>query len=155
VKSQAVDKTRPYFFLEWCVRNYIANENTDINKLTKMMDHSPYSETNNSSASQNLPHILWNIKVHYRVHKSLPLVPTLSQINSIQTLPWYVLNIYSNIISHLHLSSKLSLTFRLIHQNHALISFLHHTCNMPSPSHPRFDRRNNIWLGVETWSSSL
>ena len=38
-------------------------------------------EANQFSVSQEIPHSLWNSKVHYRVYNSPPPVPILSQIN--------------------------------------------------------------------------
>jgi hypothetical protein len=49
--------------------------------LTYSMQQSPSWEANRLSASQEIPHILWKLEVHYHVYKSLPPVPILSQIN--------------------------------------------------------------------------
>jgi len=47
------------------------------------MEQSPSREANRFSASQEIPHMLWNPKVHYSVYNSLPPVPILSQINPV------------------------------------------------------------------------
>jgi hypothetical protein len=50
-------------------------------------------EVNSYSASQEIPSRLWNPKVHYRVHKSTPLVSIFSQMNPVRTLLLYFPNI--------------------------------------------------------------
>jgi len=46
--------------------------------LTYSMEQSPSWVANWSASSQEIPHIIWNPKVHYRIHKCPP--PILSQL---------------------------------------------------------------------------
>jgi hypothetical protein len=57
-------------------------------------------EAANCAATQELPSVLYNLKVHYRLHKSPPLVPILSQIDPIPTIPSYL----SKILESTHIT---------------------------------------------------
>ena len=47
--------------------------------LTYSMEQSPSWEANRFAASQEIPNILWNPKIHYCIHKCLPPVPIQSK----------------------------------------------------------------------------
>jgi hypothetical protein len=63
-----------------------------------LMELGPSWEAANCAATQELPSALWNPKVHYRLHKSPPLDPILSQIDLIPTIPSYLSKIHFNIV---------------------------------------------------------
>jgi hypothetical protein len=98
------------------------------------MDQSPSWEVHGFSASQEIPRILWNQKVYYRICKS-PSVPVLSQPNPVHaphpTSRWSILI----LSSHLRLGlPKWSPSLMSLYQNPVSNSTLPHTCHMPHPS---------------------
>ena len=62
------------------------------------MEQSPSWEANSSSSSQELPRILWNPKVHLRIHKSPLPVPVQSHISPVHVSPFSLLKIHFNNI---------------------------------------------------------
>jgi hypothetical protein len=60
----------------------------------KSTEQSPSWEANSHSASQEIPHFLWYLKIHYNIHKSLTLVPILSQRHPLHTFPLCFLKIH-------------------------------------------------------------
>jgi hypothetical protein len=137
------------------------------------MELSPSGGAANSADTQEFPSILWNPEIHYRVHKNPPLVPILSQINPIQTIPSYlsksilILSTYLRLglrrftwpfhwslsrvrsiqsIQSLHISQVWKVISHLGHKTNILYPFL----ASPSVQRPTFDfgRYKNYMLSI-------
>jgi len=64
------------------------------------MEQRPSSEANTCPTSQEITWV--NLKVHYCIHKSLSLVPILSQMNPVHTLTPYFPKSILMLSSHLN-----------------------------------------------------
>lgn len=111
---------------------------------SNFMVQSPSWEANSASGSPEISHIFWNPKVHFCIHKCLPLVPTLSQTNPVRKLPSYFFRInFNSILPPTPRFSKWLFPSRL-----HVRKFLPSGCHVPHPSHPPWCGHPNIWWGV-------
>jgi hypothetical protein len=82
--------------------------------LTYSTKQSPTWEANRGLTSPEIPHILWNLKAYYPIHKYPPPVPILSNINTIHDLTSHFLKINFNVIFPSTLGSSQLLSCRFL-----------------------------------------
>jgi len=109
------------------------------------MEQSASWESNRFSASQEIPRILWNPKVHYRIHNSPPPVPVLSQINPVHVPILLPENILS---SHLRLGLPRGLLPSGF-PTKTLYTPLHSPIHATFPAHLILDLNSRIIFGEE------
>jgi len=119
--------------------------------LTYSMVQSPSWAANCFAASQEIPRISRNPKVHHRTHNRPPPVPILGQPNSVHIPTSHLLEIRPNIIHpSTPRSPQWSASLRFPQQDPIHPPLLTHTCHMPSPSHySRFNQPHNIGCGAK------
>ena len=107
-----------------------------LQKLNYSMEPSPSWEAYSFLTSQENPLILWNPKVHYRIRKSPPPDPILSQLDPVPTPTSHFLKIRLRIILPSEPGfSKLSFSITFSNQNPIYTSPLPRTRYMPHRSH--------------------
>ena len=96
-----------------------------LGNSTYSMQQSPPSDANWFSASQEIPCILWKLRAHYCVYKSLLPVPILSQINQVHLI--IILPSMPGAFKW-SVSPQVSLPKPFMHRSPPM-------CYMPSPPH--------------------
>ena len=131
----------PYFFYYRCY--------TYLHTYSKVQSFS--WEANWFAASQEIPRISRNPKVHYHTHKCPPPVSILGQPNPVHIRTSHFLEIHPNIIHpSTPRSPQWSLSLRFPYQERIHPPLLNHTRHMPSPFHSsRFYHPHNIGWGVQ------
>ena len=122
------------------------------------MVQSPSWETNRFTASQEIPRISRNPKVHYRTHKRPPPVSILGQPNPVHIPTSHLLEVHPNIIHpSTPRSPQWSPSLWFPHQDPTHPPLHNHTRQMPSPSNSsRFYHPHNIgWGGSKMCSCVL
>jgi hypothetical protein len=120
---------------------HMSDSSTRPNLIT--MEASTTQEATSCIATQEFSRILWNQKVHYRIHKRSPRVPILSQTNPVHPTPHHPFSPRSKLILHLGFSSDLFPT------NNLYVFLLSLSLSPPPPPLPPPLRAN-----VQTISSS-
>ena len=117
---------------------------------THSMQQKPF-EANWASASEEIPRILWNPKVYYRIHKCPPTVPILSQVDPVHTRTSHFLKIRPKNYIPIYVCVFQVVSFPQVSQPKPYIRLSSpHTRYMPRPSHSyRVYHPNNIVWAVQ------
>jgi len=90
------------------------------------VEHSPFSEANNHSATQEIPHLLWNPKFQYCVHRRLPQVLNINHMYLVHTFTIHFPKIhFNNVLPLTPTLSEWSLPFRFTDKKS-------HACYIPA-----------------------
>ena len=118
-------------FSTWCQCQIMGLTSLLLPQNSNSMEHS-LGETISVLTSQEILCILWNLKLHYCVHKRPTCVPILSWINPVHILSFYFLEVYLNVIlPSVPRFSKLSvLGFRTKTVYVPLLSPIYATCQI-------------------------
>jgi hypothetical protein len=143
----------PQWNIAYCVLLYLCSRIPIALQplLTYSVEQSPSWEANRFSASQEIPHILWNPNVNYCIHKHPHPVSILSQLDLVHNPTSHFLKIRLNIIlPSTPGSPKWPLSFRFPHQNPvyprtSLLSLIRATSLQPLEDDIYF-RKNLCWL---------
>jgi hypothetical protein len=113
------------------------------------MDQSRSWEANRSSATQEISRILWNVEVYYRIRKSPPFVPVLSQIDPIHVShPTSRIYVFVSS-SHLRLGLP-SGFFPLDHPTKTLYAPFLAVMRATFPAHPSLFTLSPKWYSVRS-----
>jgi hypothetical protein len=82
----------------WHLVRHYSGSHLDSLRKTNSMEQSHFWESDRLSDCLEIPHHLWNPKVHYHVHKSTPIDRILSQFNSVHNIKSSFLNINFSVI---------------------------------------------------------
>lgn len=96
-----------------------------------------YLESDSLSVDQEIPHILWNTRVHFHFHKIPQFSTILFLINPFHAILYYLFKVHFNIILRICLCLQSGLSsFGFYHQNSVCISPISHACNAIRQSNP-------------------
>ena len=130
----------------WNKLHFEEKKTESIYSLTHSTVQSPSWAADWLAASQEIPRISRNPKVHYRTHKRPPPVPILGQPNPVHIPISHLLEIHPNIIHpSTPRSPQWSLSLRFPHQDPIHPPLLTHTRHMPSPSHSSWFYTESIY----------
>jgi hypothetical protein len=114
------------------------------------VERNPCWEDNNHKASEEIPLLLWNLKVHYRVHKGPP--QSVSWASWIQSTSSYPISVKSTLIlsSHLRLGIKIVYSFQIsqpkVSTHFAHMCYMSRLSHFPWFYHPKiFREQYKIW----------